>query len=154
MRGGLPPHRQKEEAHSPQNGRPELFAEIAEACAPLQAQLGISLGNPTRMPLDLPGEPIVVPDAPHQQLIERATLVISHAGLNNHPHLPWLRRAGVGDREQAQRLQAENQAAGGVAAAALRFLPIFRTLPLNGRQGDWGEWPWWMTSYSAEQCHG
>lgn len=146
-----------------QNGRPELFAEIAEACAPLQAQLVISLGNPTRRPLDLPGEPIVVPYAPHQQLIERATLVISHAGLNTtltslgcgvpvlaipitneQPGiaarlvacgagrvLPVQRlaveplRAMVKEmlqspayREQAQRLQAENQAAGGVAAAA------------------------------------
>ncbi len=65
-----------------QNGRPELFAQIAEACAPLAAQVVISLGNPTSVPLDLPGNPIVVAYAPHQALIARATLVISHAGLN------------------------------------------------------------------------
>ncbi len=65
-----------------QNGRPELFAEIARACAPLNAQLVISLGNPASMPLQLPGNPLVVAYAPHQQLIERAALVISHAGLN------------------------------------------------------------------------
>jgi zeaxanthin glucosyltransferase len=65
-----------------QNGRPELFALIAEACAPLPAQLVISMGNPMSTPLDLPGDPIVVAYAPHQQLIERSALVISHAGLN------------------------------------------------------------------------
>jgi hypothetical protein len=63
-----------------QNGRPELFAQIAEACAPLEAQLVISLGNPTSVPVDLPGNPIVVAYAPHKPLIERATLVLSHAG--------------------------------------------------------------------------
>ena len=65
-----------------QNGRPELFELIAEACAPLPAQLVISMGNPTSMPLKLPGDPLVVAYAPHQQLIERSALVISHAGLN------------------------------------------------------------------------
>ncbi|MFI0404076.1 MAG: trimeric intracellular cation channel family protein, partial [Cyanobium sp.] len=30
--------------------------------------------------------------------------------------------------------------------AARLVLPILRTLPLNARQGDWGQWPWWMTS--------
>ncbi|TVS07696.1 MAG: glycosyl transferase family 1, partial [Cyanobium sp. PLM2.Bin73] len=65
-----------------QNGRPELFALIAEACAPLPAQLVMSMGNPTSVPLELPGDPLVVAYAPHQQLIERSALVISHAGLN------------------------------------------------------------------------
>lgn len=65
-----------------QNGRPELFELIAEACAPLPAQLVMSMGNPTSVPLELPGEPLVVAYAPHQQLIERSALVISHAGLN------------------------------------------------------------------------
>ncbi|MGL6133492.1 MAG: glycosyltransferase, partial [Prochlorococcaceae cyanobacterium] len=65
-----------------QNGRPELFEVIAEACAPLHAQLVISMGNPTSVPLELPGNPLVVAYAPHQQLIERSALVITHAGLN------------------------------------------------------------------------
>jgi MGT family glycosyltransferase len=65
-----------------QNGRPELFALIAEACAPLNAQLVISMGNPTSTLLNLPGNPLVVAYAPHQQLIERSALVITHAGLN------------------------------------------------------------------------
>ena len=65
-----------------QNGRPELFELIAEACAGLPAQLVMSMGNPAREPPALPGDPLVVAYAPHQQLIERSALVISHAGLN------------------------------------------------------------------------
>ena len=123
-----------------QNGRPELFAEIATACAPLNAQLVISLGNPASVPLQLPGNPLVVAYAPHQQLIERATLVISHAGLNTTLTaldcgagrvLPvrQLRastlQAMVEEmlhspryRAEALRLQAEGKAAGGVVRAA------------------------------------
>ncbi|MFM7641964.1 MAG: glycosyltransferase [Cyanobium sp.] len=146
-----------------QNGRPDLFAEIAEACAPLEAQLVISMGNPTSVPLALPGDPLVVAYAPHQQLIERSTLVISHAGLNTtltaldcgvpvlaipitneQPGIAArLAACGAGRvlplqrlaveplremvaemlmnpsyREQAQRMRAENQAAGGVVVAA------------------------------------
>ena len=65
-----------------QNGRPELFELIAEACAGLPAQLVISMGNPAIVPPALPGDPLVVAYAPHQQLIERSALVIGHAGLN------------------------------------------------------------------------
>jgi MGT family glycosyltransferase len=65
-----------------QNGKPEIFEQIAAACIPLEAQLVISMGNPTAMPLDLPGEPLVVAYAPHQKLIARSALVITHAGLN------------------------------------------------------------------------
>jgi zeaxanthin glucosyltransferase len=65
-----------------QNGRPELFEQIAAACAPLAVQLVISLGNPRQPSRTLPGDPLVVAYAPHQKLIERAALVISHAGLN------------------------------------------------------------------------
>ncbi len=65
-----------------QNRRPELSAQIAAACAPLDAQLVISMGNPSAMPLDLPGQPLVVSYAPHQQLIARSALVITHAGFN------------------------------------------------------------------------
>ena len=146
-----------------QNGRPELFAEIAAACAPFHTQLVISMGDPNSVPLDLPGDPLVVAYAPHQQLIERATLVISHAGLNitltalgcgvpvlaipitnEQPGIAArlaccgagrvlpVHQLGVGPlramvedmlrhpsyREQAQRLQGESQAAGGVVAAA------------------------------------
>jgi len=48
------------------------------------AQTVISLGNPNiqDFALDLPGSPLVVRYAPHQLLIEKATLVITHAGMN------------------------------------------------------------------------
>lgn len=65
-----------------QTGRPEIFSLIAEACAPLDAQLVISMGHPGRAPLTLPGDALVVSYAPHQALIERSSLVITHAGLN------------------------------------------------------------------------
>lgn len=65
-----------------QNQRPEIFRCIAQACLSLPAQLVISLGNPNAQPMPLPGEPLVVPFAPHQKLIARSTLVITHAGLN------------------------------------------------------------------------
>lgn len=50
----------------------------------LEAQLVISLGNPNSQESgsNFPGSPIVVAYAPHQQLIERASLVITHAGMN------------------------------------------------------------------------
>ncbi|WP_041391952.1 glycosyltransferase [Pleurocapsa sp. PCC 7327] len=67
-----------------QNRNWEIFQSIAEACIGLDAQLVISLGNPNSQEsgTSLPGSPIVVPYAPHQQLIERASLVITHAGMN------------------------------------------------------------------------
>ncbi|MDX2229734.1 MAG: glycosyltransferase [Leptolyngbyaceae cyanobacterium bins.349] len=65
-----------------QNQRPEIFECIAQACSSLEAQLVISLGNPKAQPMDFPGNPIVVPFAPHQKLIERSTVVVTHAGMN------------------------------------------------------------------------
>jgi zeaxanthin glucosyltransferase len=67
-----------------QNRKWEIFRAIAEACLGLDAQLVISLGNPNNQQpdLNLPGSPLVVSYAPHQQLIEKASLVITHAGMN------------------------------------------------------------------------
>lgn len=67
-----------------QNRIPEIFRDIALSCVGLEAQLVISLGNPDldEVEMHLPGDPIVVPFAPHQQLIQRASLVITHAGMN------------------------------------------------------------------------
>jgi len=65
-----------------QNRRPEIFHCIAKACSEMDVQLVISLGNPKLKPVELPGNPIVVPFAPHQQLIERSTVVVTHAGMN------------------------------------------------------------------------
>ena len=67
-----------------QNKVPEIFQCIAEAVAGLDVQLVMSLGNPNNKPSDynLPDPAIVVSFAPHQKLIDRASLVITHAGMN------------------------------------------------------------------------
>ena len=67
-----------------QNRNLEVFETIACACQRLDAQLVISLGNPNHPGADVQftGSPLVVSYAPHQQLIERASLVITHAGMN------------------------------------------------------------------------
>jgi UDP:flavonoid glycosyltransferase YjiC (YdhE family) len=67
-----------------QNGSAGIFRTIAEACAGLYAQLVISLGgglDAARLP-DLPGSPILVPYAPQLELLQRAAVCITHAGLN------------------------------------------------------------------------
>jgi MGT family glycosyltransferase len=61
-----------------------LFQVIAEACVGLEAQVVISLGGglePEALP-HLSGNPIVVQYAPQLELLRRATLCITHAGLN------------------------------------------------------------------------
>lgn len=60
----------------------DIFRCIATACLEIDAQLVISLGNPNADPAqtDFPGNPLVVPFPPHQQLTNRADLVITHAG--------------------------------------------------------------------------
>jgi UDP:flavonoid glycosyltransferase YjiC (YdhE family) len=61
-----------------------VFETIAAACAPLEAQLVISLGgglDPEAVP-NLPGNPIVVKYAPQLELLRRASLTVTHAGLN------------------------------------------------------------------------
>lgn len=67
-----------------QNQLEQVFCAIAEACIGLDVQLVISLGgrlDPERFP-NLPGSPIVVEYAPQLELLERASLNITHAGLN------------------------------------------------------------------------
>jgi zeaxanthin glucosyltransferase len=67
-----------------QNRQGEIFGCIAEACAGLPAQLVISLGGGASVDEmgRLPGDPIVVPFAPQLELLKRAALCITHAGLN------------------------------------------------------------------------
>ena len=79
---GRPPHTPRWERL--QNGILRTFRMIAEACAGLDLQLVISLGggqDPTLLG-DPPGDPIVVGYAPQLELIRRASLTISHGGLN------------------------------------------------------------------------
>jgi zeaxanthin glucosyltransferase len=67
-----------------QNRNWQIFESIATACLDLDAQLVIALGDPNQdvHQKSLAGHPIVVAYAPQQQLINRAALVITHAGLN------------------------------------------------------------------------
>lgn len=61
-----------------------VFTKIASACLQLDVQLVISLGGATE-PSSLghvPGSPIVVKAAPQLALLERASLCITHAGMN------------------------------------------------------------------------
>lgn len=67
-----------------QNRLQSVFQHIAQACEGLDAQLVISLGsgiNAESMP-KLPGSPIVVQYAPQLKLLQKANLLITHAGLN------------------------------------------------------------------------
>ncbi len=67
-----------------QNKVPKVFQSIAQATRNLDVQLVISLGNINSDPTDydLPSSAIVVPFAPHQQLINKAQVVVTHAGMN------------------------------------------------------------------------
>jgi MGT family glycosyltransferase len=68
-----------------QNGLHHVFHTIAAACAGLGVQLVLSLGgglDPEALGA-LPGDPVVVRYAPQLELIRRATLTISHGGLNS-----------------------------------------------------------------------
>ncbi|MEH1895077.1 MAG: glycosyltransferase [Nostoc sp.] len=67
-----------------QNRLLEVFKSIAEACNDLDAQLVISLGgSATPESLgSLPGNPLVVGYAPQLELLQKATLTITHAGMN------------------------------------------------------------------------
>ncbi|MFB2768748.1 glycosyltransferase [Pelatocladus sp. BLCC-F211] len=67
-----------------QNRLNHIFYKIAEACVELDAQLVISLGGglePEALP-NLPGKPLVVKYAPQLELLQKASLTITHAGLN------------------------------------------------------------------------
>ncbi len=67
-----------------QNGSETIFRTIAQACAGLDAQLLISLGGglePSQLG-ELAGDPVVVRFAPQLEILKRAALVITHAGLN------------------------------------------------------------------------
>lgn len=61
-----------------------VFETIAEACEKLDAQLVISLGgglSQESVP-KFPGSPLVVGNAPQLELLQKASLTITHAGLN------------------------------------------------------------------------
>lgn len=68
-----------------QNGIKQRFWNIAEACRDIDAQLIMSLGgrgNPSDY-ADLPGNPIVLKLGPQLELLKKASLFITHGGLNS-----------------------------------------------------------------------
>jgi zeaxanthin glucosyltransferase len=67
-----------------QNGSEAIFRMIADACAGLDSQLLISLGGGLDPAVlgKLAGNPVVVRFAPQLEILKRAALVITHAGLN------------------------------------------------------------------------
>ena len=67
-----------------QNTKADVFGTIAAACEGLEAQLVLSHGGglSDREVEQLPGEPLVVPYAPQTELLAKASLTVSHAGLN------------------------------------------------------------------------
>jgi zeaxanthin glucosyltransferase len=67
-----------------QNRLQWVFETIAAACEGLEVQLVISLGGsakPESLP-DLLGRPLVVEYAPQLELLQKAVLMITHAGMN------------------------------------------------------------------------
>jgi zeaxanthin glucosyltransferase len=67
-----------------QNRAQQAFRIIAEACAGLPVQLVISLGGglkPEQLG-PLSGDPLVVGYAPQLEIVKRAAVVITHAGIN------------------------------------------------------------------------
>lgn len=67
-----------------QNRLNDVFYTIAEACTDIDAQLVISLGGGQAPETfsNLPGNPLVVKYAPQLELLQKASLNITHAGLN------------------------------------------------------------------------
>ena len=66
-----------------QNRSDQIFQVIANACAELDVQLVISTGGrPIDAGIHFDGRPIVVTYAPQLELLERASVCITHGGLN------------------------------------------------------------------------
>ena len=67
-----------------QNGSEHIFKAIAGACSTVHCQLVLSMGG-SREPSELgalAGDPIVVRYAPQLEVVKRAAVVVTHAGLN------------------------------------------------------------------------
>jgi MGT family glycosyltransferase len=67
-----------------QNRKQELFRCFAEACAQLNLQTVLALGGEVdeRFAASLPGDTIAVSYAPQREVLARASLTLTHAGLN------------------------------------------------------------------------
>ena len=71
--------------------RPEVFRDVAACCAERSVRLVIGLGGRAEAlrAAALPGDPLVVPWAPQLDLLERATVCFTHAGLNTTLEALW-----------------------------------------------------------------
>ena len=67
-----------------QNGKERLFHAFAEVCQTLPYQLVLTHGGgmDERSVASLPGNPLVVSYAPQMEVLARASLTLTHAGLN------------------------------------------------------------------------
>jgi MGT family glycosyltransferase len=67
-----------------QNRLIDVFKYIATACQEFDAQLVISLGGSCTLESlpPLPGNPLIVEYAPQLEILEKATMMITHAGMN------------------------------------------------------------------------
>ncbi len=67
-----------------QNSREAVFRCFVEACQGLDVQVVVSHGGglSKRQVAALPGQPLVVPYAPQEELLARGALTLTHAGLN------------------------------------------------------------------------
>lgn len=68
-----------------QNRNRRLYEAVAAATAGLDAQVVLSLGgaDPSELSETLPGNPLVVKYAPQLEILNRAALMITHAGMNS-----------------------------------------------------------------------
>jgi zeaxanthin glucosyltransferase len=68
-----------------QNRNLHLYSAVSRAAASLDAQVVLSMGGAERpeLPGTTPGNLLVVPFAPQLELLERSSLMITHAGMNS-----------------------------------------------------------------------
>lgn len=71
--------------------RPEVFRAVAECCAEHSVRLVIGLGGraDALRAMSLPGDPLIVGWAPQLELLERAAVCFTHAGLNTTLEALW-----------------------------------------------------------------
>ena len=71
--------------------RPDVFRAVAESCAAHSLRLVIGLGGHAEAlrELRLPGDPLIARWAPQLQLLERAAVCFTHAGLNTTLEALW-----------------------------------------------------------------
>jgi len=68
-----------------QNRNRRLYQALAQATAHLDVQVVLSLGGAeaSELPPELPGNMLAVPFAPQLEILEKAALMVTHAGMNS-----------------------------------------------------------------------